>query len=155
MPDQPSFDLQAAHRHFSTECFNRAWDLIEKPMRSAGDDEEMLRLAVASLWHWSQRTDFDSTHRSVGCWQVSRVYSLLGQAENARRYASLCLAASQSGSMAPFYLAYAYEALARAEMVGGKREAMQNYLHQARLVTERMRDMEDKELVLKDLETIR
>ena len=83
------------------------------------------------------------------------VYALLGQAGNARRYAHQCLQASQGDSIPPFYLAYAYEALARAEMVAGEQEAMAGYLQQARLVAERMRDPEAKQMLIKDLETIK
>jgi len=154
MTDQPAIDLQAAHRHFAVECFNRAWDYIDKPQRTQEEDEEMLRLAQVSLWHWTQRADCAATHRSVGYWQVARVYALLGQAGNARRYAHLCLQVSQGDTIPPFYLAYAYEALARAEMVACEREAMAGYLQQARLVAERMRDPEAKQMLIKDLETI-
>ena len=53
-------------------------------------------------------------------WQVSRIYALLGQADNARRYGELCLEVSQEPGVQPFYLAYAHEALARAGHGGGQ-----------------------------------
>lgn len=57
MSQTPDFDRIAAHRYFSAECFNQAWDLIEKPQRTAEDNEKMLLLSIASLWHWTQRPD--------------------------------------------------------------------------------------------------
>ena len=54
MPDKPGFDTEQAHEFFSTHCFNKAWELIEKTDRTADEAEEMIQLAHASLWHWSQ-----------------------------------------------------------------------------------------------------
>ncbi|MBI5960010.1 MAG: hypothetical protein HY866_14820, partial [Chloroflexi bacterium] len=113
------FDRQAAHRHFAVECFNQTWDLIDKANRTARDNEKMIGLSMASLWHWSQRKDCTPTNISVGCWLVSRVYALIGQADNARHYGQMCLEASHGDGVAPFYLGCAYEALARAEKVAG------------------------------------
>ena len=50
----------------------------------------MLRLSLATTWHWTQRPDCTSTNLSIGYWQTARIYALLGQAENARRYAQMC-----------------------------------------------------------------
>ncbi|MCB1076937.1 MAG: hypothetical protein KDM64_03820, partial [Verrucomicrobiae bacterium] len=55
MDSSPPFDPAPAHRFFSAECFNRAWDLIDKADRSAEEDDEMRALCHASLWHWTQR----------------------------------------------------------------------------------------------------
>jgi hypothetical protein len=155
MPNQPDFDLTRAHRYFSAECFNRAWDLMDKPERTPEEDEEMLRLSLASQYHWTQRDDFTPTSQSVGCWQTARIYAMLGQAENARRYGELCLAASQGEEVPPFYLGYAYEALARAEMVAGDREKMGAYLAEAQRAAEAISDPEGRKQFLEDLATIK
>lgn len=107
MADKPDFDLSAAHRYFSAHCFNQAWELIEKAERTPDEDEQMIRLSLAATWHWTQRSDCTPTHLSVGYWQAARIYAILGQAENARRYAQMCLEASQAPGVEPFYLAYA------------------------------------------------
>jgi len=155
MPDKPEFDLQAAHRFFAAECFNRAWDLIDKPDRTPDEDEQMIRLSLASTWHWTQREDCTPTNLSVGYWQTARIYALLGQAGNARRYGQLCLAASQGEDILPFYLGYAYEALARAESVVGNAEQRDAYLAAAREMAGRMPDPDAREALLADLATIR
>jgi hypothetical protein len=151
----PDFDLDAANRYFAVECFNRAWDLIDKPERTAEEDEEMLRLSLTSTWHWIQRRDCTVTNLSVGYWQTSRIYTLLGQVENARRYGMLCLQTSQAEGVEPFALGFAYEALARAEAVAGNRAQMEAYLERARKVCETMTDEDDRQQLLKDLETVR
>jgi len=152
--DQPEFDVDAAHRHFSAQCFNDAWELLDKPDRSAEDDEQMIRLAMASHWHWTQREDCNATNISVAYWQTSRIYATLGQAENARRYAELCLDVSQGDDVGPFYLAYAHEALARAAYIAGDDLAMERHLIDARRVAEKVSQEESKQWLVDDLATI-
>jgi len=155
MPDKPDFDLTRAHRYFAAECFNQAWDLMDKPERSPQEDEEMLRLSLASQYHWTQRDDFTPTSQSVGFWQTARIYAMLGQVENARRYGELCLQASQAEGVPPFYLGYAYEALARAEMVAGERGKMEAFLAEARKAAEAVSDAEARKQLLDDLQSIK
>lgn len=154
MEDRKSLELQKAHEYFSVECFNRAWNYIDKPVRTPEEDEEMIRLTLVSHWHWTQRSDCTPTNLSVGYWQTSRVYALLGQADNARRYGKLCLDISVSASLLPFYVAYAYEALARAEAIAGDYEQKAHYLKKARSTAEEMVDEESKKMLLDDLMTI-
>ena len=82
------------------------------------------------------------------------MFALVGQAENARLYGQLCLKASQGEAVQPFYLGFAYEALARVEMVAGNREKMADYLQQAFQVAEQISDPEEKKMLLDDLSTI-
>ena len=96
MTNKPDFDVVAAHKYFAVECFNTAWNLIDRPNRTDAEDEEMLRLGMASVWHWTQRPDCTPENLSVGYWQVSRIYAILRRAEDARRYAQLSLEASQA-----------------------------------------------------------
>jgi len=155
MTTKPDFDVGAAHKYFSAQCFNQAWDLIEKPDRSPEQDAEMIRLNQASHWHWTQREDCNDTSLSVGYWQASRIYALLGQADNARRYGQLCLDHSQGDDVPPFYLGYAYEALARAESVAGNREKAEKYLAQARTAADAVTDPDSKKFLVDDLDAIK
>ncbi len=150
---QPPFELQPAHKYFSANCFNKTWDLIDKPNRTPDEELAMLHTSMASLWHWSQREDVKPQNLSVGHWQVSRVYALLGQAENALRYGALSLRLAEG--LEPFYTGFAYEALARAEMVGGNKEKMNEYLEKARAWAEQVDDEEDKQVLMGDLGTIK
>ena len=155
MSSDISFDPQDVHRHYSVHCFNHAWDFIDKADRTPEEDEEMLQLAMASLWHWNQRQDCTPQNQSIGCWQISHIHALLGQVENARRYGQLSLQAAQHDGVLPFALGYAYEALARAESVAGNTAGMQAHLNAARQVAQQMTDLEAKEQLLSDLDTIR
>jgi hypothetical protein len=155
MSKKPDFDISTAHKYFSADCFNRTWDYIDKPVRTKSEDEVMLHLSLASLWHWTQREDCTSTNLSIGYWQVSRVFALLRQADNARHYGELCLEASQKEGVPPYYLGAAYEALARAELVAGNLDKMEGFLIQAHQVATLLPDPEEKKMLLSDLATIR
>jgi len=154
MSKKPDFDVNAAHRYFSAQCFNGAWDLIDKADRTPQEDEEMIRLNQASIWHWTQREDCTPTHMSTGYWQASRIYAILGQVDNARRYGQLCLDASQGEDVPPFYLGYAYEALARTEAVAGNHAKTEQYLNEAQKTAEQVSDPDSKKWLLDDLGTV-
>ncbi len=93
-------------------CFNSAWDLIEKQDRTAADDQMMIVLAQASIFHWTQRPDCDDQRLSVGYWQAARVQCLAGNPAEGARLGEICL--GYSHNLRPFFVAYAHEALARA-----------------------------------------
>lgn len=154
MTKKEDFDQAAAHKYFSANCFNRAWELIDKKQRTPQEDEQMIRLSLASHYHWTQRPDYSNTSASIGYWQTARIYAILNQAGNAARYGQLCLEASQAEGVPPFYLGYAYEALSRAAAVAGDEQEMNAYLKQARATAERVSELEDRKMLLDDLETI-
>ena len=147
-------DQAKAHAFFSADCFNNAWGLIDKDDRTPEEDEQMLLLAMASLWHWTQREDHTLGNLSVGYWQVSRVHALLGRADEARRYGPLALDAGQRGEADAFTIGYAYEALARAEAIAGNEDKASEYLTAARRAADEVTDEESKTWLVDDLETI-
>jgi len=151
---EASFDLKAAHRYFAAECFNRAWTLIDKPDRTPAEDEEMIRLSLASHWHWTQREDYGPEKASIGYWQTARVYTLAGRFDEARRYAQMCLEISRDPEVEPVFLGYAYEALARAEATVGNRAKAEEYLQAARRIAEGVTEDEEKQQLLNDLNSI-
>jgi hypothetical protein len=153
MPEEPDFDLAVVHRYFSADCFNKTWEFIDNPHLSPDEELVMLQTAMTSLWHWSQRKDATAKNFSIGNWQVSRVFALLGQADNARRYAEVSLKMAEGGD--PFYIAFGYEALARAEMTAGNKEKMQEYLNTAFALAEKVEDEENKQALLGDLGNIK
>ena len=154
MSAEPNFDIQEAHQYFSAYCFNQTWDYIDKDgNRSIEESMSMLHTAIASLWHWSQRGDVTPQNLSVGYWQVSRVYCLLKQPHNARMYGLLAL--KYARDLSPFHRGYAYETLARAEMIINNRVIMTTHLERAREMLEQVEDEEDRQLLANDLKTIR
>ena len=153
MSENPTFDLNEAHIYFSTTSFKTTWTYIEQENGRSPDEElAMLHTAIASLWHWSQRDDVRVENLSVAYWQVSRVFNLIGQPENARLYGLLALKYAEF--LEPFFKAYAYETLARAEMLIGNRVIMLTYLEKAHAMAKLIKSAEDRSLLLKDLDSI-
>jgi hypothetical protein len=141
-----------AHRFFSAHCFNRAWDLIRKSNRTTIECEQMLQLSQASLWHWTQRSDCTPKNLSIGNWQLSRVYALLGQAENAKRSAKMCLHHSEDTS--PFFIGYAHEALARSAAVADDVVGKAHHLAEARRYLAQVTSDRDRALLQADLQSL-
>ncbi|TDA66518.1 MAG: hypothetical protein D9V45_06205 [Chloroflexi bacterium] len=133
---------EAVHRYFCAFCFNLTWDLLEKPDRSAAENEAVIQACLASLWHWNQRPDCTDRERSVGAWQAARVYAVVQQPDNARHYGQMAL--SFANNQSPFYQAYAYEALARAEAVAGNRNTAERHLEQARQLAGQVEKLKNK-----------
>ncbi len=152
MEDNPALDTEHIHRHFSVECFNMAWRLMEAPDRTSEDDEQMIRLTQTSLWHWTQRQDCSDKNLSIGYWQTSRIYALVGEGANARKYARLCF--EQTPMDEAFYAAYAYEALARAELIDHDDAKAKGYLAEAWRHAECVMDTEEKQLIVNDLKAL-
>jgi hypothetical protein len=152
MNESPGFDTQVAHRHFAATCFNAAWDLIDKPERTASESIAMLLRSAASAWHWTERGDCTSRNLSIAYWQLSRVFALLNEPGLARKFGELCLQASEGDE--PFYTAYAHEALARAAAVAGNADACQRHRNEASRLAERVTDAESRKALLADLQTV-
>ncbi len=154
MVETPNIDIQVAHAYFAKHCFNKTWDMIDRPERSESEEDEMLQLCLASLWHWTQREDCTITNLSIGYWQAARVFALLRQADNARRYANLSLEAASKEGVEPFYRGYAHEALARAEMVAGNVPGMEEHRARAEQIAATLPNSEEKQQLTQDLSTI-
>ena len=112
----------------------------------------MVSMCHASLFHWQQRPDCTSRSFSIGYWQLSRVYALLEQEDNARLYGRLCLDHSQNEE--PFYLGYAHEALARAEALGGNRGEAERHFAMARDLALQVANKDERDLLEADLTTV-
>ena len=77
---------------------------------------------------------------------------LAGEGDNARKYAQLCLDITPTED--PFYLGYAHEAMARAELLLRNKEPSAENLSQARKCAEQVTDSENQKLLVNDLETL-
>jgi hypothetical protein len=153
MASEAHFDLVAAHKHFSAWCFNSAWELIEKPDRSEWEVRWMEALSHASIFHWISRPDCTDKNLSVGYWQASRIQALIGNAQEAVRHARTCL--GYSTNLEPFYIGYAYEALARAASLMNDAANLADYLDRAESFAEQVQDEQDRQLLVADLAQLR
>ncbi len=135
------------------QLFNDVWRLMELEERTRDQDDEMLHIAHASRYHWSQVPTATPANMSRGEGMCSRVYSVLGQPpalHHAHRMLQIC----QENGIGDWDLAFAYEALARAYAVAGDAELAREYTDQALAAAEDIVEDGEREIVLADLETI-
>jgi len=111
----------------------------------------MLHMAHASRHHWARAGEPVNLIR--GEWQCSRVYAVLGRAEPATHHARRCLELCTEHGIGDFDLAYAYEALTRAALVGGN-PAAAGLLEQARGALSGIAEADDRALVEADLRSL-
>jgi hypothetical protein len=140
------------HRQLGVDLFNFTWTLIDKSDRTPEDSDQMIHAAHASAYHWRQVGEPINFERSD--WQLSRVYALLDRPEAALYHAQRCLEVCQSEDIGDFDLAFAYEAMARAHAVGGKRVEAQEYLMMAREAGEKIKKKDDRDYFFAELETV-
>jgi hypothetical protein len=117
-------ELARWHRRFAVDLFNRSWDLLEQPERTADEDAEMLAAAFGSAWHWQQVGTAEN--RALGDHQIAKVASHVGQPALAQHYARRALEAIELGRFGDWQVAAAYEGMARACAAAGD-EAGRDY----------------------------
>ena len=146
-------DAAGAHTSFAKAAFNGAWDLIDKPDRSADDDRQMLTLAFASRWHWGEVGSAEN--KAIADWQVAHVASLIGETSLALAYAQAAYDAARRDDDLPDWLrASTAQGLARAHACAGDRASYEVYAAEARELIEHLDDEEDRELILGQLASI-
>jgi hypothetical protein len=150
--DDPGFDLTKAHIHFAMECFNSTWTLLEKPTRTAAEDESMVLCATASLWHWTQRKDSTDLNLSIGHWQVARAWALAGNGSSALHHAMRSLKLAEGAGS--FYLGYSHEAIARACWLLKDASAFKEHLEKAKAHAIRVKQADDRAALEKDLQAL-
>jgi len=151
MADQPPLDEQRAHHHFAAACFNRAWDFIDKQDRTHDEIDQMLAASQASFYHWMQFEGHTDENLSIAYWQLSRVHALAGDGPRARRYGEQALAVAERAALGAFHLGYGHEALARAALTSGDKEAAARHKQLAAGQAEQVFDAESKKLLTDDL----
>lgn len=143
---------EADDRALAVWCFNRAWDLMEKPDRSPADDDEMLSVAFASRFHWSRVGTAQNFARSE--WQIARVYTVLGRAPEALRHSERCLEITEQAGLRDFDLAFAYEGMARSLALSGRLEEARAFARRASEAAAEVVEEDDRRILMADLATL-
>ena len=154
MPARPgSVSLEPElQKKLARDLFNYVWTLLEKVDRTERESAGMIDAAHASRFFWEEIGE--PVHHARGEWQLSRVYATLARGEPALYHARRCLEICEENGIGDFDLAYAYEALARAHCVAGDVDAGAGYEAVARDAAEQIAENDDRELVLRDLDTL-
>ena len=145
-------DMDKIHNYLATKLFNDTWGLLDKTDRTPEEDVLMIHTAHASLFHWLQFGE--AKNFSIGEWQVSRVYAELKMGESALKHGLANVDLCKKNNISGFELGYAYESVARAYKILGKVNLKEEYLNKAYSEVENISDAEEKEYLIKDLETI-
>ena len=149
--DTEDFDVAEAHQYFAMDLYNLVWDLLDRPERDRVQDGLMVHAAHAAAFHWSQIGQPEHLQRSQ--WQLTRVYIMLGDKEQAMHYARRCFEITQEQRLGDFDLAFALEAMARANAQNGNRLEFDQYYVLAMKAADQITDENDKNLFLAELES--
>lgn len=140
------------HKKIAAKCFNEVWNYLDKTDRTPEQNETMIHLCHTSFWHWTQVPDHTATNLSIGYWQLSRVYAVVGLASISYQYGLRCLAVSNG--LAPFYVGYAYEAIARS-LIGMERyDEANEYLASAKEELTKVIDSNSQAYLKTDLDQL-
>jgi hypothetical protein len=147
-------DRDIDHAAIAAALFNRVWELLEQPVRTPEQDDEMLHAAHASRHHWGQLQEVARMAR--GEWQCSRVYVVLERPEPALHHARRCLdlCAAHPDRIESFDLPAAHEALARAHALAGVAETAREQHAIATALLPAIDDPDDREIIAADLASI-
>lgn len=148
--------MSSEDRQLGVDLYNSSWALMEQSDRSPKQDDELVHHVHASMYHWLQARECEPKHRARGEWLCSRAYAVLGRAEPALHHARRCfeLCEQHADNVEDWDLAFAYEALARANRVAGNEDEARRCEQRGRELAGAITDPEDKEIVLKDYATL-
>jgi hypothetical protein len=152
-PQPPDLDPET-HRALGAGLYNRAWDLLEIPARTAAQDDELVDAAHASAWHWSRVGTTANAAR--GHWLCSRVYAVLGRAEPAVHHAGRAHEMIEAGGdgIEDWDAGAAAEAMARALVASGDLTGAAEWKTRALAALATVADPEDRAVIEADLATL-
>lgn len=149
--EDSSYAAAEWHKRFAVELNNRVWELLSKTDRTEQENEEMIHASHASHFHWSKVGKPVNLQR--GEWLISHVYAVLNRAEPALYHAKKCMALTDEHKLVDFDLAYAYEAMARANAAAGNGSDAKKYLASAQSAAQEIKEEEDRKLFTSDLQS--
>jgi hypothetical protein len=139
-------------RSLAVEAFNGAWDLIDQPSRTPGEDRDMLVRAAASRYLWDAVGSDDQ--RAVGDWQIAHVLSWMGEGSLALRFAAAALERAEANGWEDWRRASCLEGVARAHAVLGDEPERDRYASLCQVALGALEDPEDRDLIASQLATV-
>jgi len=118
-------EMKQFHRDLGASTFNRSWEILLKEDRKRTDEDYLLNMVHASLFHWRQVGEPVNVLR--GEWMIAHVYTLLKHKEAAFYHAENVLRIAEEIKAKGWDLAYSYEAMARVMALHGNKEEFEKY----------------------------
>ena len=140
------------HQLCASTLFNRTWAELDRTDRSSGDDEVLLNMAHASLWHW--RVSGIPVNWARGEWLISRVCAVLGRSESALQHGRNALEICDRNELSEFERAFAHEAIARAHATHGDAKGVATHVQYGLAAAEHVADLEEREWVRRNLGSV-
>jgi hypothetical protein len=113
------------HQEQAVTLFNQSWELLLKEGRNRQDEDILVNMVHASLYHWRQIGKPINILR--GEWMICHVYTLLKHKEEALYHADNVLRLMDEQKPEDWDLAYCYEAMARTQAMLGNKEQFSKY----------------------------
>ena len=157
--DEQKEKIEKCNKYFGPTLFNATWELIDKGDKRTEEDElMMIHTAHASVYHWRQ---FGKTiNFARGEWQLARVYSILKRVQQAMYHAQNCLniclkCKKNNEEIADWDIPFAYEAMARAAVIGGAKDVAEKFVKLAREEGEKIAEKGDKDYFFSEIDTVK
>ena len=150
--EEKKHSVEECHKKFGVDLYNKTWEIIDKEKRTKEEIDLMIHAAHASRFHWGEFGE--PVNFARGEWQISNVYSILKMSESALYHAKRSLEICKENEIGDFDLAFAYEAMARANSILKEDKEVKKYLLLAEEASEKIEKKEDKEYFLSVLKTI-
>jgi hypothetical protein len=151
MAEKDKYTIEECHKKIAIDCFNLVWSLLGKKDRTKEEDDKMVHAAHASRFHWGEIGE--PLHFERGEWQISRVYSVLNRPQPALYHAERCLDICTENNIGDFDIAFAHEAVARANAASGSKSEFEKHYRLAKEAGEKIEGKEDKKYFFGDLES--
>jgi hypothetical protein len=145
--------IKEMHKYFSIELNNTSWDFIDRADELSEEDAlGLVSRAHASLFHWSQIGE--PVNLARGHYLVSRAYVVAGNHPEALRHSTQSLNICKANNIADFDIAFAYEAMARAQQIGKNFECQKLFMGLAKKAGKEIAGEEDGKIFFDSLKTI-
>lgn len=139
------------HKKVAVECFNEAWNYLDKEVLTKEEKAELLHLVHTSRYHWGHAGTL--LQKARGEWQISRAYVKLEEFSLALLHGELCLEYSINGELGAFDIAFGYEAVARAK--AGLGQSFDTEFEKGLEHAEMIESTDDKEYTIGEIKSIR
>ena len=136
----------SANIDLAIQLFNETWELIDKQNRTEAETITMLHKAHTSCYLWREANK--PLNNARGEWQVSRVYSILGEGRLALLHGAYSLALCLDNGIGDFDLAFGYEAVARAYKALGDEALQEEHKQLGLAACESIADNDDRDYTL-------